>query len=356
MVFNYVKELLYEHDCVIIPSLGGLLADYQGADVHDLKNALRPPSKRLAFNESLQRNDGLLVDAVAQGEQLSREEALAKINEFVEKFRETLNQDGEFLVEGIGKFLLSEEQTLLFEPEIRENFLEDSFALPELFFKPIERDQEDMKRIRPVQPRPVVRRPTAAKPASETPSNPESAPQPKKEPVAQEQGEEQPKKGKKKTLFLVIPAVIFLLAGGLTFMYMNKQKHGGDDHLVEDNQVVADSEASMIPTSGANEEAETAKDDDFANEAAAGEQTAVVHEEAAPAVNSSKDFHIIVGSFARRSMAEREIGKMGSGEIVEGEGRYRVSVSSYGTWNEALKELQGYRLRYGSGVWILRNK
>ena len=63
---DHIRPLLRDHDCVIIPDFGGLVADAVPARVQPNRHALRPPARLLAFNQALTRNDGLLVDALAQ--------------------------------------------------------------------------------------------------------------------------------------------------------------------------------------------------------------------------------------------------------------------------------------------------
>ncbi len=76
MIEKYIKYLLFEHDCVVIPDFGGFIANYVSADIHPIRHTFVPPSKNIAFNEMLKLNDGLLVAHIANHEHISREEAL----------------------------------------------------------------------------------------------------------------------------------------------------------------------------------------------------------------------------------------------------------------------------------------
>ena len=62
---DHIRTLLRDHDCVIIPDFGGLIAEYAPAHIHPVRHTLAPPAKHVAFNQSLTRNDGLLVDALS---------------------------------------------------------------------------------------------------------------------------------------------------------------------------------------------------------------------------------------------------------------------------------------------------
>ena len=72
-----IKELLQLHDCVILPNLGGFVAQYSPANFDEKKSVFSPPDKQILFNKNLKNNDGLLVNAFAQKNNISYEKALA---------------------------------------------------------------------------------------------------------------------------------------------------------------------------------------------------------------------------------------------------------------------------------------
>ncbi|MCC9135278.1 HU family DNA-binding protein [Pontibacter silvestris] len=137
MVEKHIKSLLYDHDCVIIPDFGGLITRYVSARIHPVKNALMPPSKKIAFNEKLTLNDGLLISTIAYKNSLSKEEAQQIIFDFVRQAKHKLNAGNRFELSGIGVFKYNAEQRLEFEYVESDNFLEDSFGLPELVARPL---------------------------------------------------------------------------------------------------------------------------------------------------------------------------------------------------------------------------
>ena len=47
---TYISDLLYRHDCVIIPGLGGIITNYRSAQIHPVSHKLQPPSKSIRFN------------------------------------------------------------------------------------------------------------------------------------------------------------------------------------------------------------------------------------------------------------------------------------------------------------------
>lgn len=139
MIEKYIKHLLFEHDCVVIPEFGGFIANYVGSDIHPIHHTFQPPSKNIAFNEMLRLNDGLLISHIATHENISREEAQKAVKEYTEFVKNEIRSKDKYKFEEIGTLYLNHEQRLQFEPENKINYLSHSFGLPELDYKPIER-------------------------------------------------------------------------------------------------------------------------------------------------------------------------------------------------------------------------
>ena len=137
MIQAHIHKLLFDHDCVIIPDFGGLITHYEAARIHPVKHAFLPPSKRVAFNEKLKINDGLLINTYGYDHHISTEEAQVQIAEFVRELQEKLFTTQRFELKGVGLFRLSKEQRIEFEYVANDNFLSDSFGLPELIVRPI---------------------------------------------------------------------------------------------------------------------------------------------------------------------------------------------------------------------------
>lgn len=160
IVEKYIRNLLYEHDCVVIPELGGFIAHYVSAAVHPIRHTFLPPSKEIAFNELLKLNDGLLTSHVAKGEHVSHEEATRMVSEFAAYVEQEIRRNQKYLFEEIGILSLNIEQRLQFEAFNRVNYLSESFGLPELINRPVERAPA-LQRMR-LKDRPAVVSPVVA--------------------------------------------------------------------------------------------------------------------------------------------------------------------------------------------------
>jgi len=122
-------DLLYEHDCVIVPQWGGFLAQYRPARLDEGRKLIHPPSKEVGFNRHLLRNDGLLADLIATRDGLPFSAANALIEREVELWRSGLERRGRLELPRIGIFYRDMERNLQFDPDDRANFLKEAFGL-----------------------------------------------------------------------------------------------------------------------------------------------------------------------------------------------------------------------------------
>ena len=138
VVEKYIKRLLYEQDCVIIPDFGGLLTHYSPARYDGATGRYIPSSKRVAFNEVLKMDDGLLAQFIAVNEGMSRDAAQQCIKDFVVTASGLMKKNKVITLNGIGQFHLSEENRLQFQAEANRNFHSEFFGLSELIVRNIQ--------------------------------------------------------------------------------------------------------------------------------------------------------------------------------------------------------------------------
>ncbi len=137
---KYISSLLFEHDCVIIPGLGGFIANYTPATIHPVTHTFMPPSRQLAFNARLCNNDGILANAIASGEEISYAEANRLIESAVNGLLGILGKKGEIVLAGIGRLHADRENNLSFIPEKGSNYLDDAFGLVAFTSEPVNRE------------------------------------------------------------------------------------------------------------------------------------------------------------------------------------------------------------------------
>lgn len=147
-----IHDLLYEHDCVIVPRFGGFLVQYKAARIDEARNLVHPPGKEVGFNKQLTRNDGLLTDAVAKRDGVRFEEAAATIALQVDTWQSALGEGRRVELPRIGTFWTDAGKNLRFEPDPRSNFLKDAFGLRAVSAVPVARTLAP-----PEIPGPIVR-------------------------------------------------------------------------------------------------------------------------------------------------------------------------------------------------------
>lgn len=135
---DHLRPLLRDHDCVIIPDFGGLVAEYTSAKVQPAgRHLLSPPTRQVAFNQALTRNDGLLVDTLREQLGLSAVEAREHLRQAVAMLHYELKAQQRTELPGIGVFRQQVGRGLQFEYTGTENLLAAAFGLPELTAHPV---------------------------------------------------------------------------------------------------------------------------------------------------------------------------------------------------------------------------
>lgn len=128
-VNDYLKKLLYQYDCVIVPELGAFLTNYQSASFTESSGLFLPPRKRVAFNEALRLDDGILANYIMLHEPVTRDGAQRHISQFVSELRQQVTATGRFEVDGIGTFTGNDEGKLQFDPSLRHNFFGEAYGM-----------------------------------------------------------------------------------------------------------------------------------------------------------------------------------------------------------------------------------
>ncbi|MBC7862482.1 MAG: HU-CCDC81 and SPOR domain-containing protein [Bacteroidia bacterium] len=132
-----VAEMLYHHDCVIIPGFGGFVARHVPSFMHPGLHTVHPPSKSVLFNKNLVNNDGLLANGLIEKFNFSYPKAVAFITQFAEDCHRQLHQNLRLEMENIGVLYLDAEKNIQFEPRADLNYLLQSFGLSEVYAHPV---------------------------------------------------------------------------------------------------------------------------------------------------------------------------------------------------------------------------
>jgi hypothetical protein len=141
---NYINDLLYRYDCVIVPNFGGFVTNKIGAKIDENTQFFYPPTKQISFNSLLKQNDGLLANYIASVENISFEKATSTISWEVIKWKNEL-QSKPLEIANLGSLSLNNENQIIFEPILKVNYLTESFGLAGLESSSIKRYKETVK-------------------------------------------------------------------------------------------------------------------------------------------------------------------------------------------------------------------
>lgn len=130
-LIEHISELLYLHDCVVIPDFGGFICNQKCAEIHEKSGMILPPKKDILFNRNLTHNDGLLINWMVQRENISYEKAATQVALFCEELKVRLYQKEHIAFGEIGTFYLDRQFHIIFEPT-QHNFLAEAYGMDAL--------------------------------------------------------------------------------------------------------------------------------------------------------------------------------------------------------------------------------
>jgi len=136
---NYISDLLYRYECVIVPGFGGFVTNTKSAVISSYSKTFYPPHKVITFNSHLKNNDGLLANYIASADKMPFEHAMSFIRFEVNEWRKGLKETDLFL-EGIGKISQDNNAAIIFEPQTDTNYLTEAYGLSSFVMPEIKRE------------------------------------------------------------------------------------------------------------------------------------------------------------------------------------------------------------------------
>lgn len=133
----YIRELLFRHDCVIIPGFGAFIGNYFPSQINRNEGIFYPPVRRITFNRHLTGNDGLLIGHVSSHLNIPYGESRDMISAWAEELRNKIMAGGSLNLDHLGTFSLNREGTIIFEPDNTVNYLLSSYGLTSCHRQPV---------------------------------------------------------------------------------------------------------------------------------------------------------------------------------------------------------------------------
>jgi hypothetical protein len=146
-VDHYISELLFLHDCVILPDFGGFVGNQQSAKLNNITSILIPPSKQILFNANLKTNDGLLITHVSNQENISQDSAKNEVVDFATQISAKLHSSKVLRIDKIGLFTLGKEGNVIFLQDSTNNYSLDAFGMKATHNKAISRANEVEEKV-----------------------------------------------------------------------------------------------------------------------------------------------------------------------------------------------------------------
>ena len=155
-ITHLIAELLFKHDCVIVPNFGGFVARSYNSSFSKGSNVLYPQSKHILFNKNLIHNDGLLISALMQKNGIPVTEATKHIEDYKEYIQSLLSAKKRFELDNIGLLYIDAENTLRFEAKTDVNFLLESFGFEPVIANELVIEPEKQITVKQFEDRKIV--------------------------------------------------------------------------------------------------------------------------------------------------------------------------------------------------------
>lgn len=142
MLEESIVSLLLRHNCVVVPSFGGFVAQSSGAKIDRVSGWITPPRKSILFNKQLINNDGLLIAHISKESAMDYREAEEFLTNQVTRWQNQLKEGQRVSINNIGHLYLDAERNISFEQDRYFNLLLQSYGLNKVRFIA----EEDVKR------------------------------------------------------------------------------------------------------------------------------------------------------------------------------------------------------------------
>jgi nucleoid DNA-binding protein len=156
-----IRELLFGHDCVIIPGFGGFIGNFSPARIDKATGMFHPPVKQISFNRNLNHNDGLLISKISAVTGLNYGDSRRLVEEFVMLITGKLSRGEKVVFDHIGCFVNNRENNVQFEPEANINYFAGSFGLESFRCLPLQGYDVRKRVVRHIDKEPSMNQHTA---------------------------------------------------------------------------------------------------------------------------------------------------------------------------------------------------
>ena len=138
-LIEHIEKLLPEHDCVVVPGLGGFVQNEISARFDPRSDIFFPEGKEIGFNAKLTFNDGFLAQAYQESLGLSFEESNIQTRQGVQELQYKIDEGKYVSLGQIGVMWKNEQGQLCFRSEKRSSFCPDAYGLSAFSYPTLEK-------------------------------------------------------------------------------------------------------------------------------------------------------------------------------------------------------------------------
>ena len=130
----YIRELLLNHECFILPDFGGFETSYSPAQYDNDNKQMLPPSKKILFKSEYKVGGEVLEKHLVKKLSIDSNDSKLLIKDYIQNLKSKLRNQEQVLIDGVGIFYPDYTGKPNFEAFKNENYLVDSFGLDALSF------------------------------------------------------------------------------------------------------------------------------------------------------------------------------------------------------------------------------
>ena len=124
---KHIINLLKDHECVVLPNLGGFILKPQSAKLRE--NSIVAPTKIIGFNPSIDAEDGLMIGALMTHYQMSYLTAKSEVEKYANTVAYQLKKNSSHTIEGLGNLFINETKQIKFQSTHIGQLDKQSFGL-----------------------------------------------------------------------------------------------------------------------------------------------------------------------------------------------------------------------------------
>lgn len=383
-VIQYLKQYLIHHRSVVISRLGQFTTEPMGAMIHPIIHEFKPPHSLLLFEENITgETSAEFIAFICLKTGLTTEEANNQVEVFSKDIHDGLKTENAFVIDEFGTFKRLPDHSVAFEADENIQLNSEAFGLPSFTLVqntvsesvPLQQTQQEISEIQNlpvneenekaedlVTSEHAIDTPQVA--AIQADNQTESAEQESGETLTEPLNTEQPSeyRPKRKRAWIVWLLLLFILAGGLTGLYISGylnilyeksisliKDHDKSEEFVSE---MADNDAPLFT----EKTEELTVQNDAVDEIEVKEQTQPV--EIVTPKQSKIRYFVVADCYTYKDLAEQRVKNLqaeGYQSSIAGQtkqGHFIVTYGEYSDKAEAETQLKDIKKNVNKHAWL----